>query len=109
MNQSTTATQDAAPAWTIFDDWQTPSSLAAETGVELNWDGVDVLFSEYRVIADRGYSELHGLLGRWSTILDPVGGEPSYRDWRRFRPLRVSREEDWSDWLGVMGAGPRWK
>ena len=31
--------------------------------------------------------------------LKALGGDPSQRSWKNFRPLRLSREEDWADWL----------
>ncbi len=40
---------------------------------------------------------------RWRSILEPYFPEdPSERDWRNFRPLRISREEDWSNWLAYL-------
>jgi hypothetical protein len=45
--------------------------------------------------------------------LKDLGGDPCRAAWSTFRPLRLSREEDWSDWLahlletsttGVLGA-----
>jgi hypothetical protein len=38
----------------------------------------------------------------WNEKLTDLGGDPSSRDWRGFRPLRLSREEDWSDWLAHL-------
>lgn len=42
------------------------------------------------------------LLGEWAPVFAEFGGNPSERDWSSFRPLRLSREEDWSDWLGHL-------
>lgn len=39
---------------------------------------------------------------RWEQRLQPLGGDPSSFDMEKFRPLRLSREEDWSDWLGWL-------
>ena len=30
------------------------------------------------------------------------GGDPLSTEWSNFRPLRLSREEDWSDWLAYF-------
>ncbi|WP_224247029.1 hypothetical protein [Hyalangium gracile] len=35
---------------------------------------------------------------RWEVL----GGDPLSNDWSRFRPLRLGREEDWSDWLAHL-------
>lgn len=46
------------------------------------------------------------LCDRWRER--PGGLEaPSDQDWGRFRPLRLTREEDWSDWLAfILEKGP---
>ena len=41
---------------------------------------------------------------QWDERLDDLGGDPSRLDWGSFRPLRLSREEDWSDWLAHLFA-----
>ncbi len=42
------------------------------------------------------------LLKQWDEHLDEFGGDPSALDWHTFRPLRLRREEDWSDWLAWL-------
>jgi hypothetical protein len=39
---------------------------------------------------------------RWDQKLQDLGGDPAREDWSLFRPLRLSREEDWSDWLSHL-------
>ena len=34
--------------------------------------------------------------------LKHLNGDPINHDWNDFRPLRLSREEDWSDWLAFL-------
>jgi len=41
-------------------------------------------------------------LAIWDGLLADLGGDPSFKDWRSFRPLRLTREEDWSDWLAHL-------
>jgi len=41
-------------------------------------------------------------LRQWDQYLEEYGGDPVRRDWSAFRPLRLSREEDWSDWLAFL-------
>jgi hypothetical protein len=42
------------------------------------------------------------LLEYWNGLLAEFGGDPSTKDWLNFRPLRLSREEDWTDWLATL-------
>jgi hypothetical protein len=39
---------------------------------------------------------------KWRRKLKPLCGNLVTIDWERFRPLRQSREEDWSDWLAWL-------
>jgi hypothetical protein len=39
---------------------------------------------------------------QWKLKLKPLCGSFYSTDWERFRPLRQSREEDWSDWLAWL-------
>jgi hypothetical protein len=41
-------------------------------------------------------------LEHWDERLGDLGGDPAREDWSRFRPLRLTREEDWSDWLAHL-------
>ncbi|MDP1823899.1 MAG: hypothetical protein Q8L48_11675 [Archangium sp.] len=38
----------------------------------------------------------------WNERLAGLGGDPATFDFSAFRPLRLSREEDWSDWLAHL-------
>jgi hypothetical protein len=38
----------------------------------------------------------------WRLKLRPLCGDSYEPDWQRFRPLRLSREVDWSDWLAWL-------
>jgi hypothetical protein len=42
------------------------------------------------------------LLAEWDALLRDAGEDPSRRDWNGFRPLRLDREERWSDWLAHL-------
>lgn len=46
--------------------------------------------------------DLPTLILKWDDALAPIGGDPVLRDWYRFAPLRLSREEDWSNWLAFL-------
>ena len=41
-------------------------------------------------------------VAKWDQHLSKVDGDPLHEDWSRFRPLRLTREEDWSDWLAWL-------
>jgi hypothetical protein len=56
----------------------------------------------YSKLALGRQEELTNLLAQWNRRLKKLGGDPTYFDWRKFRPLRLTREEDWSDWLGFL-------
>lgn len=47
-------------------------------------------------------SELKKYLEHSDQNFNKFGGDPSRKDWSNFRPLRLSREEDWSDWLAFL-------
>jgi len=47
-------------------------------------------------------SELKKLEVLWAKRLAPVCGHQVNINWSKFRPLRLSREEDWSDWLAWL-------
>lgn len=50
--------------------------------------------------------EVGRLLATWDTALEDFGGDPVRDDWEEFRPLRLTREEDWSDWLAYLIGRP---
>ena len=68
----------------------------------LRWDDCDALVSAYSSVIDERYEELHRLLDKWNCELDFLGKDPTHTDWNSFHVLRLSREEDWSDWLGFL-------
>lgn len=67
----------SAARWPVVDDWLQCASKLLETLVERRAQ----------------------LLARWDQRL---GRDPTWTSWARFRPLRLSREEDWSDWLAHL-------
>jgi len=46
--------------------------------------------------------ECHDWELRWEKRLRPLCGDQTTINWSKFRPLRRSREEDWSDWLAWL-------
>ena len=67
-----------------------------------NWDVFDELFTAYSDLTDSYYSEFDDLIKLWDRELSEFGQDPTHTDWANFRPLRLSREEDWSDWLAYL-------
>jgi len=104
--------------WECFEEWNAASNVAKE---RMSWDALETwnlsfyrkelgpswkVFDEIqqaysKVVLDR-QGELTKLLTQWNRRLKKLGGDPTYFDWRKFRPLRLTREEDWSDWLGFL-------
>ncbi len=78
------------------------------------WDATVRFVDAGRALARARVPGLRAAIAVWADRLADLGGEPVCQDWSRFRPLRLSREEDWSDWLahlietsstGVLAAG----
>ncbi len=88
----------SANSWDVFDGWT--ATRPVET--ELSWEDVDGMVDAFAAVATERHAELATLLQQWDCVLVDLGGDPTHRDWRSFRPLRLSREEDWSDWLAYL-------
>jgi len=71
---------------TAFDDWTAAAEFALAG----------------RRLATELASPVTENAREWNTRLLALGGEPSATDWARFRPLRLEREEAWSDWLAHL-------
>jgi hypothetical protein len=84
-------------SWRIFDSWSPPKEIHDH---RINWKVIDELVPYYAKIIESKYEILFPLLNRWDNLLDDLGRDSTHYNWTDFRPLRLSREEDWSDWLG---------
>jgi len=67
--------------------------------VSLNWTDLDDWFKAAYAALEEQYIDLDKLATDWDKRLHDLGGDPCVYDWKEFRPLRLEREEDWSDWL----------
>lgn len=86
--------------WRVFDDWALP---LAEDEPLPNWNVFDDMLSACNSVLQVFHTDLDKLLVEWDhLLLAEFGGDPTRQDWRNFRPLRLSREEDWSDWLAYL-------
>ena len=71
------------------------------------WTAVLPLLDAGVAYAATAAREVQHALARWDERLAELDGDPLRQDWARFRPLRLSREEDWADWLAhVLETSP---
>ncbi len=85
----------ARPSWSFLQEFSVKHRPMA-----LSWYCIDAMRQSAPVKASlRRYNRL---LCRWDFRLHELNGDPSTLAWAEFRPLRLSREEDWSDWLGWL-------
>jgi hypothetical protein len=87
----------SADTWSIFDSYRRP--LPA-------WTWLDGWRSKLQSAVADQLDELVTDLETWDSHLKDLGGDPSRTDWSSFRPLRLSREEDWADWLAALFPEP---
>jgi hypothetical protein len=63
------------------------------------WDDAIAFGKALAALEAPDREQLRVALEHWNTVLSDLGGDPLRENWARFRPLRLRREEDWSDWL----------
>lgn len=91
------------PTWETFDHFPRRPSWSPSWSSVIEW--LDLV----RETVHDEVEAIRPLLNVWDASLKPMGGDPAREDWERFRPLRLSREEDWSDWLAfLLGAPEGW-
>lgn len=67
-----------------------------------DWSVFEPMKTEFGALFEKKLAQLHSHCLDWQSRLEDYGGEPSSRDWTQFRPLRLEREEDYSDWLAHL-------
>jgi hypothetical protein len=87
--------------WIVFNNWDYPISEKS-CFTDKDWGSFDVLFQLSEKRYEQEKKEIFALLDEWNQKLLSYGGEPAYQKWGNFRPLRLEREEDWSDWLAHL-------
>lgn len=88
--------KNAVNKWAVFDGWGKPSSR------QPSWSALDAMIAADKALTSKQISELSEIVKKWDDVLADFGWDPSRIDWRDFRPLRLTREEDWSDWLAYF-------
>lgn len=66
------------------------------------WDNVRLLIDAAHARHRDDLARLWEWLNANDARLKDIGGDPLREAWVAFRPLRLSREEDWSDWLAHL-------
>ncbi len=111
MGKTTEIGPGPVPSWTAADGWISPRAHVPSWAGTATWSPPARRVSweaavAWRPTLDRlvvaSAQALESLLATWDARLGDLGGDPGRDDWTRFRPLRLSREEDWSDWLGHL-------
>ncbi|WP_242352748.1 MULTISPECIES: hypothetical protein [unclassified Anaeromyxobacter] len=87
------------PRWDSFTGW---SSNRVKKPRAPSWRGTLEWIEAVRSAATAEYEELLPQIAVWDAALADLGGDPCRQAWAAFRPLRLSREEDWSDWLAYL-------
>jgi len=84
--------------WSIFDSWVP----VKKSEYKSDWHLFEHLLADYEHVVESKYEQLHSLLRKWDKHLRDLGGDSTHHNWTDFRPLRLTREEDWSDWLAYL-------
>jgi hypothetical protein len=85
--------------WSIFDDWGEPADVGSR---RYGWTETDDLLKAHQRYEHVIEEVIDTRLADWDRDLAEFGGDPARTDWTHFRPLRLAREEDWSDWLAFL-------
>jgi hypothetical protein len=93
--------------WSFVEVFKAPVSASVAKTRQVstkipNWDSADVMSVALQKAAAQIQERLNETMARWEVKLRQLGGDPQRREWQRFRPLRLQREEDWSDWLAYL-------
>lgn len=91
--------------WTWMEGFP-PRPFGSAKPVLVSWEATSKWLAMVRAIASDELEAVQRLAEHWDRALAEVGGDPGREDWTRFRPLRLSREEDWSDWLAFLLQDP---
>jgi hypothetical protein len=85
------------PSWEFVRRWGSPPHGESSA----SWSSVETWAAAARDTASAVELRVAERRRAWERWLEPLG-EISAQDWRDFRPLRLGREEGWSDWLAHL-------
>ncbi len=92
--------------WSFVEVFKAPVSMGAAKTRQVSkmpdWDSADVISVALQKAAAQIQGRLDKTLAHWDIKLGQLGGDPQRHEWQHFRPLRLRREEDWSDWLAHL-------
>ena len=92
--------------WSFVEVFKAPVSMSAAKTRQVSkmpdWDSADVISVALQKAAAQIQGRLEHTLERWEIKLAQLGGDHQRHEWHSFRPLRLRREEDWSDWLAHL-------
>ena len=92
--------------WSFVEVFKAPVSTNVAKTRQVSempdWDSAAEISVALQKAAAQIQGRLENTLARWDTKLGQLGGDPQRQEWQHFRPLRLRREEDWSDWLAHL-------
>ena len=88
-------------SWDVFSNWDYQPVFEINNLIQ-GWKLFPSLFQSFEKCYELEKKEILRSLEIWNEKLESLGGDPSFINWRRFRPLQMDREEDWSDWLAHL-------
>src|SRR6266567_5070377 len=98
VKQEDRPSSESGGSWHRVEEWTAKrSSLAAPS-----WEAVRLLKKRAEGAFALYKNRYLDLQQNWEQRLKPLCGELYSAEWGTFRPLRLSREEDWSDWLAWL-------
>jgi hypothetical protein len=75
---------------------------AARIPLRIEWKAVALMAEKIHAAVGPVQRRFDDLNRAWSDRLQSLCGDTTDLNWSQFRPLRLSREEDWSDWLAWL-------
>jgi len=98
MNESVqTWPSDKGYSWDFLKKFRIEAARSVH-----GWQAIRGLIEKSRQAIIPRIRECQDLERQWEERLRPLCGDQTILDWRKFRPLRLNREEDWSDWLAWL-------
>ena len=96
-----------ASDWKFLENWRllfllNEIEMNSETTQLPVWHSFESFYNIFKNFYEKEKKYYMELLERSDNNLIDFGGDPMNHAWSDFRPLRLSREEDWSDWLAFF-------